>query len=58
LAFDIEEEAGLTIPIVTSRVRAAMDVEKVTRRFYERFRRELTAFCRFRRKTNSCSDRI
>ncbi len=47
LAFDIEEEAGLTIPIVTSRVRAAMDVEKVTRRFYERFRRELTAFGNF-----------
>ncbi|MDE2716595.1 MAG: Eco57I restriction-modification methylase domain-containing protein, partial [Chloroflexota bacterium] len=44
LAFEIEEEAGLTIPIVTSRVRAAMDVEKVTRLFYERFRKELTAF--------------
>ena len=44
LAFDIDEEARLTIPVVTSRVRAAMDVEKVTKRFYERFRKELTAF--------------
>ena len=44
LAFAIEEEASLTVPVVTSRVRAALDVEKVTKRFYERFRIELTAF--------------
>ena len=44
LAFAIEEEGGLSVPVVTSRVRAALDVEKVTKRFYERFRAELTAF--------------
>ena len=47
LAFDIEEEATLTVPVVTSRVRAALDAEKVTKRFYERFRSELTAFGNF-----------
>ena len=47
LAFDIEEESGLTVPVVTSRVQAALDVETVTKRFYERFRTELTAFGEF-----------
>ena len=47
LAFAIEEEGGLSVPLVTSRVRAALDVEKVTKRFYERFRTELTAFGNF-----------
>ena len=44
LGLDIEEEANLTVPVVTSRVRAALDAEKVTKRFYKRFRSELTAF--------------
>ena len=44
LAFDLQEEAGLTVPVVASRVQQAMDVEKVTKRFYERFRTELKAF--------------
>ena len=44
LAFDLQEEAGLTVPVVASRVQQAMDVEKVTKRFYERFRTELEAF--------------
>ena len=43
----IEEEPSLTVPVVTSRVRAALDVEKVTKRFYERFRTQLTAFGNF-----------
>ena len=47
LAFDIEEESSLTVQVATSRVRAALDVEKVTKRFYERFRTELTAFGNF-----------
>ena len=46
-AFAIEEEGSLSVPVVTSRVRAALDVEKVTRRFYDRFRKELTAFGNF-----------
>ena len=44
IAFTLEEEEGLNISTVTSRVRQALDVEKVTKRFYERFRIELTAF--------------
>ena len=47
LAFAMDEEDGLNIPVVASRVRQAMDVERVTRRFYERFRQELTAFQEF-----------
>ena len=47
LAFALDEEDGLNIPVVASRVRQAMDVERVTRRFYERFRQELTAFQEF-----------
>ncbi len=47
LAVSLDEEPTLSISLVTSRVRKAMDVEKVTKRFYERFRAELTAFQRF-----------
>ena len=44
LFVSLDEEPSLNIALVASRVRAAMDVEKVTKRFYERFRAELTAF--------------
>ena len=45
LAFTLGDEVtGIGITEVTSRVRAALDVEKVTRQFYERFRTELVAF--------------
>ena len=44
LFVSLDEESSLNIALVASRVRAALDVEKVTRRFYERFRAELTAF--------------
>ncbi len=47
IAFALEEEAELDIWRVVSRVSRAMDVEKVTRRFYEHFRTELTAFGNF-----------
>ncbi len=49
IAFTLEDEAkGIGISdVVTPRVRKAFDVEKVTRRFYERFRTELTAFGNF-----------
>ena len=43
-AFTLDEEADLTISDVVERVGPAFDVEKVTKRFYERFRTELTAF--------------
>ena len=44
LAVALEEEEGLTIGVVASRVRQAMDVERLTKRFYERFKKELAAF--------------
>ena len=44
LAFSLDEEDGLSIPVVASRVRQAMDVERLTKRFYERFKKELAAF--------------
>ena len=47
IAFALEEEGDLSIFQVASRVGQALDVEKVTKRFYERFRMELAAFQEF-----------
>ena len=47
IAFTLEEEAKLSISSVVSKVRRALDVERLTKRFYERFRSELTAFASF-----------
>ena len=48
VVFTLDDEAkGIGISDVASRVRKAFDVEKVTKRFYERFRTELTAFGNF-----------
>ena len=41
IAFALEEEGGVTIAGVASRVSKALDVEKVTKRFYDRFKTEL-----------------
>ena len=47
IAFSIEEEEGLTLVDVTGRVRASFDVERVTKRFYEHFKKEHSAFLKF-----------
>ena len=47
LSFALAKEEGLSIVDVTGRVRAAFDVERVTKRFYERFKEEHDAFLRF-----------
>ena len=47
LFVSLDEEPSLNITLVASRVRSALDVEKVTRHFYDRFRAELTAFGKF-----------
>ena len=47
LVFTLDEEDDLTIVDVSGRVRAAFDVERVTKRFYDRFRREHDAFLGF-----------
>ena len=44
IEFTLSEEGDLRITDVTERLRSALDVERVTRRFYDRFRTELTAF--------------
>ncbi|MBM3333617.1 SAM-dependent methyltransferase, partial [Candidatus Sumerlaeota bacterium] len=47
LAFSLDEEELLTLPHVTGRVRAAFDVDRVTKRFYDRFKDEHGAFLKF-----------
>ncbi|MBI2856756.1 MAG: SAM-dependent methyltransferase, partial [Chloroflexi bacterium] len=47
LAFELEEEERLSIPLVALRVQQALDAEKVTKRFYERFKKELETFRSF-----------
>jgi len=47
VAFSLDEEAELGIVDVTSRVRAAFDVDRVTRRFYDVFQSEHASFLDF-----------
>ena len=44
LAFTLEDEQRLDIVGVASRVGKAFDVEKVTKKFYDHFKKELVAF--------------
>ena len=47
IAFTLEEEEKLTLVDVSKQVRAAFDVEKVTRRFYDRFKKDHDVFLQF-----------
>jgi hypothetical protein len=47
VAFSLDEEDKLLLPDVTGRARAGFDVERVTRRFYDQFQTEHTAFLKF-----------
>lgn len=47
LAIDLAEEEELTIVDVAGRVKAALDVDKITKRFYDRFKTEHAAFMKF-----------
>jgi len=47
VVFDINEEDFLTIIEVGQRVKSAFDLEKVTKKFYDRFKDEHTAFLKF-----------
>jgi len=47
LAVSLEEEEGLTLPDVTGRARRAFDVERVTKKFYDRFKKEHDTFLEF-----------
>ena len=47
IAFSLAEETTLTLNDVTTRARAAFDVEMVTKRFYDQFKTEHKAFLDF-----------
>jgi hypothetical protein len=47
MAFSLDEEPTLTIVDVTRRARKAFDVERVTKRFYDEFRKQHAAFLKF-----------
>ncbi len=47
LVITLEEEELISLPEVTGRARAAFDVDRVTRRFYDRFKTEHAAFLNF-----------
>lgn len=47
IAFSLSEENTLTLVDVTARARAAFDVERVTKRFYDQFKAEHKAFLDF-----------
>ena len=47
IEFTLEEEGSIGITDVTKRFRQSLDVERVTKRFYDQFRKELTAFQQF-----------
>ena len=47
IAFSLDEEDNITLPDVTGRVRAAFDMERVTKRFYDRFKTEHNQFLNF-----------
>ena len=57
IVFTLEEEEDLSIVDVTGRVRAAFDVEKVTKRFYDRFKKEHQDFLSFIEGIESLADR-
>jgi hypothetical protein len=47
IAFSLEEEENLTLVDVAGRTRAAFDLDRVTKRFYDRFKKEHDAFLKF-----------
>lgn len=57
LAFTLEEEEDLPIVDVSGRARAAFDVEKVTKKFYDRFKKEHDAFLGFIEGIEALTDR-
>jgi len=52
-----EEEAGISITDLSGRARAAFDVERVTKRFYDQFKKEHSAFLKFIKGIEEQADR-
>jgi hypothetical protein len=57
LSFSIEEEAELGTAIVAARVRQALDKERVTKKFYDRFQKEHASFLTFIEGISAQADR-
>ncbi|MCL4197206.1 MAG: Eco57I restriction-modification methylase domain-containing protein, partial [Phycisphaerales bacterium] len=57
ITFALSEEEGLTLPDVTSRATVGFDVEKVTKRFFERFQSEHKTFHKFITGIKDVADR-
>ena len=57
LVFTLAEEDDTTIVDVSGRVRAAFDVEKVTKKFYQRFKEEHRDFLGFIKGIETVADR-
>lgn len=57
IAFSLAEEDSLTLVDVTARARAAFDVERVTKRFYDQFKAEHKAFLDFISGITDLADR-
>jgi len=47
IAIGMEDEEGLTLFDVSGKTRAAFDVDKVTKKFYDRFKKEHSDFLKF-----------
>jgi hypothetical protein len=47
IVFTLDEEERLSLTDVTRRARAGFDVERITKRFYDRFQKEHTVFLEF-----------
>jgi hypothetical protein len=47
IAFSLEEEENITLVDVAGRTRAAFDLDRVTKRFYDRFKKEHDSFLKF-----------
>ncbi|MCL6505403.1 MAG: DUF559 domain-containing protein [Bryobacteraceae bacterium] len=56
LAFELDEEERLTLVDVTRRARQAFDVDRVTKRFYDRFKNEHATFLDFVKGITATAD--
>lgn len=57
ITFTLAEEEGLTLPDVTSRATVGFDVDKITKRFFERFQSEHELFHQFITGIKDAADR-
>jgi hypothetical protein len=57
LAISLEEEERLTMPDISGRVAKAFDVERITRKFYDRFKLEHSDFLKFIEGITAQADR-